>query len=74
MGKAEKQYKETDCKKQISKEVLLDNHISFNISGRDSFIDFLKAYCILVVVFCHGFPYLDVIGYPIWGGYKYLYL
>lgn len=41
--------------------------ILFNTTGYDSFIDFIKAYCILVVVFCHGFPYLPEIGYAIWG-------
>lgn len=41
--------------------------ITFNTKGHDPFIDFLKAYCILVVIFCHGFPYLNTIGYPIWG-------
>lgn len=42
--------------------------ISFNKTGYDPFIDFLKTYSILVVVFCHGFPYLQEVGYPIWGG------
>ena len=41
--------------------------ITFNKSGYDPFIDFIKAYSILVVVFCHGFPYLKEIGYAIWG-------
>lgn len=42
--------------------------VYFNRTGYDPFIDFLKTYCILVVVFCHGFPFLKEIGYPIWGG------
>lgn len=42
--------------------------VSFNKTGYDPFIDFIKTYCILVVVFCHGFPYLKEIGYPLWGG------
>lgn len=41
--------------------------ITFNKTGYDPFVDFLKAYCILVVIFCHGFPYLDKIGYAVWG-------
>lgn len=41
--------------------------VQFQKIGHDSFIDFLKAYCILVVVFCHGFPFLNAVGYPIWG-------
>lgn len=41
--------------------------ISFNKVSYDPFIDFLKAYCILVVIFCHGFPYLKQVGYAIWG-------
>lgn len=41
--------------------------ITFNLTGYDPFIDFLKTYSILVVVFCHGFPYLKEIGYTIWG-------
>lgn len=48
--------------------------ISFNKKGYDPFIDFLKAYSILVVVFCHGFPYLKEIGYPFWGGQIPLFL
>ena len=39
----------------------------FNKAGYDPFIDFLKAYSILIVVFCHGFPYLAKIGYSFWG-------
>lgn len=41
--------------------------IAFNKTGYDPFIDFIKAYSILVVVFCHGFPYLKETGYAIWG-------
>ena len=36
--------------------------------GYEPFFDFLKSYCILWVVFCHVFPYLQEIGYPVWGG------
>lgn len=45
----------------------MQSTITFNKTGYDPFIDFLKAYCILVVIFCHGFPFLNEIGYPIWG-------
>lgn len=41
--------------------------VIFNKVGHDLFIDFVKAYCILVVVFCHGFLYLKEVGYSIWG-------
>lgn len=43
------------------------SRVVFNSQGYDPFIDFLKAWCILVVVFCHGFPYLKEVGYAIWG-------
>lgn len=46
----------------------MEKRILFNTRGYDPFIDFIKTYCILVVVFCHGFPYLKEAGYPIWGG------
>lgn len=41
--------------------------IQFEKKGHDDFIDFIKAYSILVVIFCHGFPLLNQVGYPIWG-------
>lgn len=41
--------------------------ITFDTKGHDVFIDFMKAYCILVVIFCHGFPFLKEIGYCFWG-------
>lgn len=53
-----------DCRGDISIDM---KRISFNKTGYDPFIDFIKAYCILVVIFCHGFPYLNEIGYAIWG-------
>lgn len=33
----------------------------------EPFLNTLKAYCILWVVFCHIFPFLQEIGYPIIG-------
>lgn len=42
--------------------------ISFETHGYDPFIDFLKAYAILCVLFGHTFPYLNEIGYGMWAG------
>lgn len=42
--------------------------ISFNKKGYDPFIDFLKAYAILCVLFGHTFPHLNEIGYGMWAG------
>ena len=41
--------------------------IALNTTGYEPFIDFLKAYSIIVVVFCHGFPWLNEVGYAVWG-------
>lgn len=46
---------------------MISNNIVFRTTGHDDFIDFIKAYSILVVVFCHGFPYLQEVGYAVWG-------
>lgn len=35
--------------------------------NNEPFLDTLKAYCILWVVFAHVFPYLEEIGYPVFG-------
>ena len=43
--------------------------IAFNTSGYDGFIDFIKAYAILCVLFGHTFgPILDKIAYGVWAG------
>lgn len=42
--------------------------ITFNKSGYDPFIDFIKAYAILCVLMGHTFPYLKASGYSIWYG------
>lgn len=42
--------------------------ISFNKSGYDPFLDFIKAYAILCVLLGHTFPYLDQTGYSLWYG------
>lgn len=46
----------------------MERSISFNTQGHDSFIDFLKAYAILCVLFGHTFPHIDKIGYALWAG------
>ena len=43
------------------------NVITFNKEGRDSFIDFLKAYAIVFVLFGHTFPFLQEVGYGLYG-------
>ena len=43
-------------------------HIKFQTTGHDEFIDFIKSYAILCVIFGHTFPMLDKIGYGIWAG------
>lgn len=48
--------------------------ITFNKQGYDPFIDFLKAFCVLEVIFCHGFPYLNEVGYPVYGAEIPLFL
>lgn len=42
--------------------------ITFNKDGYDGFIDFIKAYSILCVLFAHTFPYLDKVAYSAWAG------
>lgn len=42
--------------------------ILFNTKGHDDFLDFIKAYSILCVLFGHTFPFLDIVGYNIWAG------
>lgn len=43
--------------------------ITFNTKGYDGFIDFIKAYAILCVLFGHTFcPYLDKVAYGVWAG------
>ena len=42
--------------------------ITFNKSGYDPFIDFIKAYAILCVLMGHTFPYLKASGYSLWYG------
>lgn len=40
--------------------------ISFNKTGYDPFLDFIKAWAIKCVLFGHTFPYLDQVGYSLW--------
>ena len=42
--------------------------ITFNKSGYEPFIDFMKAYAILCVLMGHTFPYLKASGYSLWYG------
>lgn len=42
--------------------------ITFNTKGHDDFIDFLKAYAIVCVLFGHTFLWLDKVGYCVWAG------
>ena len=42
--------------------------ITLNKSGYEPFLDFLKAYSILCVLFGHTFPYLKESGYSLWYG------
>jgi hypothetical protein len=42
--------------------------ISFNKTGYDPFLDFIKAWAIICVIFGHTFPYLNQVGYSIWIG------
>lgn len=42
--------------------------IQFNQRGHDDFIDFIKAYAIICVIFGHTFPCLDQVGYGLWAG------
>lgn len=42
--------------------------VTFNQQGRDLYIDFLKAFAILCVLFAHTIPCLDEVGYGLWAG------
>lgn len=42
--------------------------ISFNTIGHDGFIDFIKAYAIICVLFGHTFLWLDKVVYYAWAG------
>lgn len=42
--------------------------VSFNKSGYDPFIDFIKAYAIVCVLIGHTLPFLDYWGYGLWAG------
>lgn len=43
--------------------------VTFNTKGYDGFIDFIKAYAILCVLFGHTFsPILDKVAYGVWAG------
>lgn len=42
--------------------------ITFNTKGYDGFIDFIKAYAIICVLFGHTFLWLDKVAYGTWAG------
>lgn len=42
--------------------------ITFNTKGYDGFIDFIKAYAIICVLFGHTFLWLDKVAYGVWAG------
>ena len=42
--------------------------ITFDKAGHDDFIDFIKAYAILCVLFGHTFLWLDKVAYDVWAG------
>ena len=46
----------------------INRTITFNKTGYDPFIDFMKAYAILCVLMGHTFPYLKASGYSLWYG------
>lgn len=46
----------------------MEKTIAFNTSGYDGFIDFIKIYAIICVLFGHTFLWLDKIAYDIWAG------
>lgn len=52
----------------VHKTGKINRTITFNKSGYDPFIDFIKAYAILCVLMGHTFPYLKASGYSIWYG------
>lgn len=41
---------------------------TFNKTGYDPFIDFIKAYAIICVLIGHTFPSLELMGYGLWAG------
>ena len=45
-----------------------EKNISFNKTGYDPFIDFIKAYAILCVLIGHTIPFTDFWGYGLWAG------
>ena len=46
----------------------MEKTIAFNTSGHDDFIDFIKVYAIICVLFGHTFLWLDKVAYDIWAG------
>lgn len=46
----------------------MERTITFNKSGYDPFIDFIKAYAIVCVLLGHTIPYLNYWGYGLWAG------
>lgn len=42
--------------------------ITFSKTGHDDFIDFIKAYAIICVLFGHTFLWLDKVAYNVWAG------
>lgn len=40
--------------------------LTFNKQGYDPFLDFIKVWAILCVLFGHTFPYLNQVGYSLW--------
>ena len=42
--------------------------ITFDTKGYDGFIDFIKTYAILCVLFGHTFLWLDKVAYGVWAG------
>ena len=44
------------------------NTVTFNKTGYDPFIDFIKAYAIICVLIGHTLPYHDYWGYGLWAG------
>lgn len=42
--------------------------ITFNKIGYDPFLDFIKVWAIMCVLFGHTFPYLNQVGYSLWLG------
>ena len=46
----------------------MGKRITFNKTGYEPFIDFIKAYAIICVLLGHTFPYLHETGYSLWYG------